>query len=275
MALRVNSNQASLGAQRHLAQVTTRLAGNYRRLSSGLRVASAADDPAGLAISERMRARIASLAQAGRNAQDGISAAQTAEGAQSEIANNLSRMRELAVQAANGTLSTTDRASLDAEFQALIAEIDRVASDTDFNGLSLLDGSQPNMHIQVGTEAFEVVNVSYADLRAAALGLGGDLLTDAAASVAIGVADLAIDQLSSARGVIGAAMNRLSSVIRSNATSRENLTAAESRIRDVDVAFETADLTRNSILQQAAVSVLSQANLQPQIALSLLQGPGR
>jgi len=271
MGLRVNTNVAALTAQRNLASVTGRLQGNFARLSSGLRIASASDDAAGLGISERMRGQIRSLGVAGRNAQDGVSVAQTAEGALSEVNNNLNRMRELAVQAANGTLSTADRATLDTEFQALVTEIDRVASQTTFNGLNLLDGSTASLDVQVGTNAGEVISVGLADTSSGTLGISGlDVTSAANASAALASIDTATDTINTTRGNLGAAQNRLGSAIASIANTRENLSAAESRIRDVDVAWESADLTRNTILQQAAVSVLAQANVQPQLALRLL-----
>ncbi len=271
MGLRVNTNVPSLTAQRNLAAVTGRLQGNFARLSSGLRIATAADDAAGLGVSERMRSQIRSYAVAGRNAQDGISLAQTAEGAMGEISNNLTRMRELAVQSANGTLTTTDRATLDTEFQALITEIGRVASDTTFNGVNLLDGSTSSLDIQVGIDSGDTISVSLSSATTSALGIGSLSVTSTTnASAALATIDTAINTVSTNRGALGAAQNRLNSVVASIANSRENLSAAESRIRDVDVASETADLTRNSILQQAATSVLAQANVQPQLALSLL-----
>ena len=245
--------------------------GNFARLSSGLRIATAADDAAGLGISERMRADIRSYAVAGRNAQDGVSLAQTAEGALNETSNNLIRMRELAVQAANGTLSTTDRATLNTEFTALVSEIDRVASQTSFNGLKLLDGTGTTLTIQVGVDSGETISVGMSDATSSTLGISAlGVTTSAAANTALTAIDSAIDSVTTARGALGAAQNRMGSAIASIANARENLSAAESRIRDVDVAMETADLTRNSILQQAAVSVLGQANVQPQLALSLL-----
>ncbi len=277
MGLRVNTNIISMTAQRQLNTVTGRLAGNFRRLASGLRVASGADDPAGLGISERMRATIRSLEQAGRNGQDGIGLVQTAEGALNEVNSNLVRMRELAIQAANGTLNSGDRVALNLEFQGLISEIDRIADTTDFNGISLLNDTSgtASVDLQIGTEAGEVITVSLLDTTDAGLGLtvaNFDLSSVTNASGALDVIDTAIDSVTAARGGLGASQNRIESTIRSTQVAKENLSAAESRIRDIDVAAETADLTRNSILQQAAVSVLAQANLQPQIALSLLQG---
>ncbi len=272
MGLRVNTNIASMTAQRNLASVSGRLGGNFARLSSGLRIASASDDAAGLGISERMRAQIRSFAVAGRNAQDGVSLAQTAEGAMQELSNNLSRMRELAVQGANGTLNATDRGTLDVEFQQLISEIDRIATQTTFNGVNLLDGTTTSLDIQVGVNAAETITVALADTTATTLAVGAlDVTSVTNANTALAALDLALDNVSTSRGTLGAAQNRMTSAIASISTAKENLAAAESRIRDVDVASETADLTRNSIMQQAAVSVLSQANMQPQLALKLLQ----
>ncbi|HEX6886351.1 MAG TPA: flagellin [Planctomycetota bacterium] len=272
MGLRVNTNIFSLSAQTNLSEVSSRLGGNFSRLSSGLRIAAAADDAAGLGISERMRAQVRSLHQAGRNANDGISLVQTAEGTLNELNGNLVRMRELAIQASNGTLNTGDRAVIDVEFQALIAEIDRVANQATFNGINLFDGSTTTLTFQVGTESGESIDVTLEDLSSATLGLAIDVTNATNAQAALDVIDSAVDTVSNLRGDLGAAQNRMTSTVRSIANAAENLSAAESRIRDVDVAAETADLTRNSILQQAAVSVLAQANVQPQIALSLLQG---
>ena len=271
MGLRVNTNVFSLTAQRNLSAVSSRLSGNFNRLSSGLRIATAADDAAGLGISERMRAQIRSLDQAGRNAQDGISLVQTAEGALGEVNASLLRMRELAVQSSNGTLNTGDRAVLNTEFTALRTEINRIATDTEFNDINLFDASQTSVSIQVGTDSGDTIDVSLSDTTATTLGLNSlSLTTVSNASSSLTAIDAAIDTVTTARGDLGGTQNRLESVVRNIATTSENLSAAESRIRDVDVAAETADLTRNSILQQAALSVLSQANVQPQLALNLL-----
>jgi flagellin len=275
MGLRVNSNISSLNSQRYLSQVTDRLNSNFQRLASGLRIASASDDPAGLGISERMRAQVRSLGQAARNGQDGVSLVQTAEGALNEVNSNLIRMRELAIAAANGTYSTADRSTLDAEFQLLIEEIDRISASTQFNGVNVLSSSAGSVAIQIGTESGDTVDIGLVDSSSSALGLSGatfDLTTVTNATGLLDTLDTAVDALVTTRGNLGAAQNRLQSAIRSIQNAQEKLAAAESRIRDVDVAAETADLTRNSIVQQAAVSVLAQANLQPQIALSLLQG---
>lgn len=271
MGLRVNTNIAAITAQGNLGSITSRLQGNFARLSSGLRIATAADDAAGLGISEKMRSQIRSYAQAGRNAQDGISLVQTAEGALNEVSNILNRMRELSVQAANGTLSTEDRTTIDTEFGALVSEIERVAAQTEFNGITLLDGSATQSLIQVGIDANQTIGVGLQDSTSTTLGITSlDTTSVTNANAAITALDTAIGTVNTARGNLGASQNRLQSAYTSIQSARENLSAAESRIRDVDVAFETADLTRNSILQQAATSVLAQANTQPQLALSLL-----
>jgi flagellin len=271
MGLRVNTNIASLTSQRNLSSVTSRLQGNFARLSSGLRISTAADDAAGLGISEKMRSQVRSFGAAGRNAQDGISLVQTAEGALNEVSNILGRMRELSVQAANGTLSTEDRATINTEFTALTSEVDRIASDTSFNGIQLLDGSAGTADIQVGINSGESIAVTLTDTTSATLAVAAlDTTTAANASTAMAALDTAIGSVNTARGSLGADQNRLQSAYSSIQNVSENLSAAESRIRDVDVAYETADMTRNSILQQAATSVLAQANTQPQLALSLL-----
>ena len=271
MTLRVNTNLFSMTAQKNLALHSDKLGGSFAKLSSGLRITTAADDAAGLGISERMRARIASFGMAQRNAQDGVSLVQTTEGALAEVSSNLIRMRELAIEATNGTLSTADRASLDAEFQALDDEINRIAGEAEFNGIALLDGTTATVSIQVGVDSGQTIDVSLANTQSATLGidaLGVD--TAANADTALAALDTAIDTVVTARGTLGASQNRLGSAIRSISTTVENLSAAESRIRDVDVAKETAELTKNRILQQAATSILAQANSQPQLALSLL-----
>jgi flagellin len=274
MGLRVNTNIASMTAQRNLFTVSSRLQGNFARLSSGLRIANASDDAAGLGISEKMRSQIRSFGVAARNAQDGISMAQTAEGSLNEVSNLLGRMRELAMQSANGTLDATDRATIQVEFLALNDEIERIAQQTQFNGIDLLNNTT-GADIQVGIDAGQIISLSTVDATTAASGLDtAGLFTDTVvnANLALTGLDAAIDTVNTARGQIGSDQNRLGSALSSILNVRENLAAAESRIRDVDVASETADLTRNSIMQQAAVSILGQANVQPQLALSLLGG---
>jgi flagellin len=274
MGLRVNTNVASINAQRNLSVATGRLETNYRRLATGLRVATAADDAAGLAISERLRAQVRSLDQAKRNANDGISMVQTAEGALSEVSSILTRLRELSVQAANGTVSGQDKTTLNEEFRSLVDEIDRIGKSTEFNGIKLLDGtsSTVSFHVGFGTTAgvdsvTVTLNAALATtltLNSLSIGPTGDT------SAAIGAIDAAINAVSGLRGRLGAVQNRLGSTISNLSVTAENLTAAESRVRDVDVAYETAQLTRNSILQQASIAILAQSNSQPQSALRLL-----
>ncbi|MBL8738350.1 MAG: flagellin FliC [Planctomycetes bacterium] len=274
MALTVNTNLASIQAQRSLSRLTDQLGQSFRRLSTGLRIASAADDAAGLAISERLRAQVRSLDQARRNANDGISMVQTAEGALDESGNLLIRLRELAVQASNGSVSAADRDTLQQEFGDLVDEIDRIAQSTEFNDIKLLDGSQAavSFHVGIGTTAgVDTLSVSLDSARSADLGIDTlDIGSTGDPLAAIDALDDAIDDVSGLRGRLGATQNRLGSTIANLAVQSENLTAAESRIRDVDVAYETAQLTRLQILQQAAVSVLGQSNALPQAALRLL-----
>ena len=271
MGLRVNSNLLSFNAQKNLQNVTNRLGGNFARLSSGLRITSAADDAAGLGISERMRADIRSYGQAARNAQDGISMVQTAEGAMNEIGNNLGRLRELAVQASNETLSADDRTAIGEEFSELLSEIDRIAGDVEFNGTNLLSANA-TVSIQVGIDATDVdIDLSFTGVDTTDLSINALTVDSAAnAGTALSAIDTAVNTVNNSRAELGASQNRLQSAFRSITNTRENLIASESRIRDVDVAAESADLSRNSILQQAATSVLAQANANPQLALSLL-----
>jgi flagellin len=276
MSLRIQTNIASLNAQRNLANATEKLGGSYRRLSTGLRITSAADDAAGLAISERLRAQVRSIQQAERNANDGISLTQVAEGALNEVNGILVRMRELAIQAANDTLGPEDKDTVNDEFQQIIGEIDRISQATEFSGFNLLDGSNGTVSLHIGpgtTAGVDTIDVTLDSVRATdlsldALSIGSTGDTDAA----LNAIDAAINSVSQLRGRFGSTENRLQSTISQLRIGAEKLSAAESRIRDVDIAKETADLTKNSILQQAAISVLSQANVQPQAALSLLGG---
>ncbi len=274
MGLRINTNIASMTAQRSLAQVTDRLAGRYRRLATGLRIATAADDAAGLAISERLRAQVRSLDQARRNAADGISLVQTGEGSLNEVGNILLRLRELAVQASNGTMSSTDRQTLDDEFAQLVKEVDRIGRGTEFNGIKLLDGSASTVVFQIGFGTDDNIDRLAAGLSpvlATTLGLDVLGITNVAnARSSLSAIDDAINRVSSTRGRFGAMQNRLESTIRYLGVQAENLAAAESRIRDVDFAHETAEMAKDQILQQAAIAMLAQANSQPQLALRLL-----
>ncbi|MCA8952765.1 MAG: flagellin FliC [Planctomycetes bacterium] len=275
MGLRVNTNIASINAQRNTALVTARLQRNYNRLSTGLRISTAADDAAGLAISERLRSQVRSLNQASRNANDGISLVQVGEGALNEVSNILVRLRELTIQAANGSSSTDDKNTISEEFDSLVNEINRIAQSTEFNGIRLLDGSASSVTFQVGINTVvgvDALDVTLTPSLATSLGLNSvDVGSGGDTSLAIAAIDGAINQVSQLRGKFGSLQNRLQSTIANLGVTAESLSAAESRIRDVDVAYETAELTRNSILQQASISILSQANQQPQAALQLLQ----
>ncbi len=274
MGLRINNNIASLNAQRNLSRSQESLGRTFERLSSGLRITRASDDAAGLAISERLRSRIRSLNQAGRNANDGVSLVQTAEGALDEVSNILVRLRELAIQSSSDTVSNDDKETLDTEFQSLVGEIDRIAQVTAFNGTSLLDGSDTSVSVRVaeGTASVDSIAVTLESIRTSALTINSlDIGSGGNTTTAITNLDAAINAVARIRGNLGASQNRLETAIASIANTAANLQAAESRIRDVDVASETAILTRNSILQQAAVSILAQANAAPQVALSLLR----
>ncbi len=274
MGLRVNTNIASFNAQRNLLAVNKRLFRNFQHLSTGLRISTASDDSAGLAISERLRAQIRSLAQAERNANDGVSLVQTGEGALNEVSNILVRLRELAVQASNGSVSDNDKDTLQEEFSALVSEVNRIARSTEFNGIHLLDGSTTTASFQVGIgtdSSINQISVSLSPALSTSLGLSTlNIGSTGDTSFAISQIDSAINTVSQLRGDFGAIQNRLNSTISNLGSARENLSAAQSRIRDVDVAYETAQLTRNSILQQAAISILAQANMGPQAALKLL-----
>lgn len=277
MGLRVNNNTSSINAQRNLVNTTTSLQRSLSRLSSGLRITRAADDAAGLAISERFRADIRSIGQAQRNANDGISLLQIGEGALNEVSNILIRQRELAIQAANGTLGQEERDTVNTEFQDLTAEIDRIAAVTQFNGTFLLGGatsgnSSVTFQIGIDNTSNDRITISTVNATTSAIGITSAtaVSTAAGAQSALGVLDSAIAQIASLRATFGTVQNRLESAIRSLAVAQENSTAAESRIRDVDFASETAELTRNQVLQQAGISVLAQANVSSQAALSLL-----
>ncbi|MEE9384451.1 MAG: flagellin [Nannocystaceae bacterium] len=275
MSISINTNVTSLFAQKNLGGAINGLGKSMTRLSSGLRVMNAADDAAGLAISEDFKAKIRSLNQAGRNANDGVSLSQTADGALGEIGNMLGRMRELAVQSRNGTLNTTQRGYLDGEFQELKSEVDRIASTTEFNGVQLLDGTQSggvSFQVGAGTTANDRLTLSIATTTSTALSINSSTIGGtAAADAAIAKLDIAIDAVSTRRAGVGSMQNRLAVTMSNLQTYSTNLEAANSRIVDVDVAAETARLTRQQILVQAGASMLAQANQGPQIALSLLR----
>ncbi len=274
MALTINTNVASLNVQRNLSSSNNNLATSLQRLSTGLRVNSAKDDAAGLAISERFTAQIRGLNQGARNAADGISLAQTGEAALKEIAGNMQRIRELAVQSINSTNSVADRDALQLEVAALGAEITRVITTTNFNGTALLNAGA-TLAFQVGANNGQTVNITTTDLTAGVAAFTGANVggaTGAAdAATLLTNADAAFTAVNTARATFGAAQNRFESIITSAQTTSENLSAARGRIVDADFAAETATLTRNQILQQAGVAMLSQANALPQAALGLLR----
>jgi flagellin len=273
--LSIRSNIGSLDAQRNLTNSSTMLSDSFAKLSSGYRITKAGDDAAGLGISSNLEAQITSFNQANRNAQDAQSLIQTAEGSLNQTTQLLSRMRELAMQSASAGVGNTERGYVQTENSALITEIDRIANAAEFNGQALLN-SGTSLTFQVGIRnvaANDQIAVSTVDATATTLGVNGiDLSTQTAAQAALSVIDAAIVSVSTARAGFGAAGNRLSSVIQTIQTSSESLSAADSRIRDVDVAAETSQMSRTQVMMQAGVSVLSQANQAPQLALKLLQG---
>jgi len=281
MAITLATNVDTASVLRNLDKTQRLVSLNIQKLSSGLRITKAGDDAAGLAISEQLKGLIRGFAQAQRNGQDGISMTQVAEGALNEIHGALIRMRELAVQSANGTNSDTTRSFIHQEYSALRSEIDRISNSTDFNGSKLLNTSA-NFSFQVGAFALtseNSISVSMLDMNTTALGgsvvgtslAGTSVSTLGVALEAISSIDQAITDISTQRGRLGAAQNRLTLAIDNLASSRENLLAANSRVRDVDVATETSEFTRNQILGQAGVSVLAQANQLPSVGLSLLR----
>ena len=271
MALVVNSNIASLNSQRQLNAATNELQTNYQRLSSGKRINSAKDDAAGLQISSRLTAQINGLNQASRNANDGISLAQTAEGALDEYTNSLHRMRTLAVQSSNGSNNSTDRAALNSEFAELSLELTRISVDTEFGGVKLLDTSYDEA-FQIGANKGQTITIQIsANLSAGGVSVSQGVSTFTKAQSVIAKIDAALATVNGVRADLGAKQNRFSSIIRSNDNTSENVSASRSRIEDTDFAAETASLARSSVLQQASSSMLAQANQQPQIALSLLQ----
>lgn len=273
MAMGINTNVSSLNAQRNLSTSQASLANSLQRLSSGLRINSAKDDAAGLAISERFTAQIRGLNVAVRNANDGVSLAQTAEGALGSVTENLQRIRELAVQSANATNSASDRDALQAEVDQLIAEIDRVATQTKFNGVALLDGSFSAQDFQVGANSGDTITLdAITDATTATLGVDAvDIGDGGDPAAALGLVDTALDTINSARATLGAVQNRFESTIANLQTAAENMSAARSRIQDADFAAETAELTRTQILQQAGMAMVAQANAAPQNVLTLLQ----
>jgi flagellin len=277
MGISLLTNTASLNAQRNLTKTSHSLASNFSKLSSGQRINTAGDDAAGLAISERMKSQIRSMSQAERNANDGISLLQTAEGALNENGGILIRMRELAMQSSNGTLGSTDRSALQTEFKQLTDEIDRIAEVTEFNGQKLLNGDNASFSFQVGigNTADDTIDATMVSMTAADYGIDTLDISGAdpsAAQAALQQIDAAIEKTSSSRADLGSTQNRLQVTVSNLQSANTNLSAANSRIRDVDVADESASMTKNNILSQAGIAVLSQANQLPSMALSLLRG---
>ncbi len=276
MGLRVNTNISSLMAQRSLGTTKQNLDKHLQRLSSGSRINSAGDDAAGLAISENLRAQIRGFKQAKRNAQDGISLIQVSEGGLNEVSNILVRLRELSIQSASDTIGDRERSFTDREFQALKSEMDRIAASTSFNGTPLLNGQAGIFEIQVGTGNNPLTDrVTYdgqgADVTLQSLGMVGEsVATKQGSQLSLGVIDGALNHVNQIRADLGAMQNRLQSTINNLGVNEENLAAANSRIRDADLAEEVSEMTKNNILMQAGISVLGQANNSIQSTLKLL-----
>jgi flagellin len=277
MGLRISTNIAAMGAQRNLSSQTVDQAKAFNRLSSGNRITSAGDDAAGLSISENLKAQIRSMRQAERNANDGISFVQVAEGGLSEVGNILTRLRELSIQAASDTIGDRERGFIDKEYQSLKAEIDRIANSTNFNGTPLLNGQSKKdvLEIQVGARNNDAdrikFQVSEYDVRTDKIGIAGitsNSIDDARES--IDKIDEAIARITGSRAGLGAMQNKLQSTVNTIGIAKENLAAARSRIADTDIAEDATMLTQKMILQQAGTAVLAQANQSPQLALKLL-----
>lgn len=274
MGLRINTNLAAMSAGRALQNSSTDQAKSFQRLATGNRITSAGDDAAGLSIGENLRAQVRSLGQAERNANDGISFVQVAEGGMNEIGNILVRMRELGIQAASDTIGDTERGFIDKEIQSLKQEVDRIANVTTFNGTPLLNGDAGrDLHFQVGARKDDRIEFRPDDynVKADRLGISGiDYKSTDSAREALDNIDQAMTLVSGARAELGANQNKLQSTVNNLAVQKENLSAARSRIVDTDVALETSNLVKGNILQQAGISVLSQANMAPTSALKLL-----
>ena len=270
----INHNMNALNAHRNMGINNTAAGKSMEKLSSGLRINRAGDDAAGLSISEKMRGQIRGLQQASRNSQDGISMIQTAEGALNETHSILQRMRELAVQAANDTNVTADRSSIQDELTALTAEVDRISTQTEFNTQKMFSAESTSVTFQVGANCGQTIDVTFCNMGSASLGITSasvNVASSSQATAAISVINNAITKVSSERSKLGAVQNRLEHTIANVDNAAENLTAAESRVRDVDMAKEMMAFSKNNILQQAAQAMLSQANQQPQNVLQLLR----
>ncbi|MBE1302216.1 MAG: flagellin FliC [Alteromonadaceae bacterium] len=275
MSLFVNTNVSSLNAQRQLFDSGNALSTSFERLSSGFRINRAADDAAGLQITDRFTSQIQGLNQSVRNANDAISLVQTAEGALAETTTSLQRIRQLAIQSQNGINSSADKTALQQEVTALVAELSRIGTDTQFAGNNILSGTF-SAAFQVGANAGQTISVNLSSTGGASFGASGlgvstvDITTSSGASAALTSIDSAISSIGAQRAELGALQNRFQSTIRNLSNVVENLSGAKSRIKDTDFATETANLTRNQIIQQASTTVLAQANQRPQSALSLL-----
>ncbi|MBM7097239.1 MULTISPECIES: flagellin [Alteribacter] len=268
--MKINNNIQALNAYRNLFENQTKTSKNLEKLSSGLRINRAADDAAGLAISEKMRSQIRGLKQAERNALDGISLIQTAEGALTEVHSMLQRMRELAVQGANDTNTPEDREQIQKEITQLVEEIDSISEKTEFNTQTLLDGTTENFVFQIGPNADQTVTINIDEMNTEKLGIN-QIDVEEGAEEAITLLDAAINKISDLRSELGAVQNRLEHTINNLQVTHENLTSSESRIRDADMALEMTEFTRNNILNQSATAMLAQANQLPQGVLQLLQ----
>lgn len=267
--MRINNNLMAINAHRQLGINATNQTKSLEKLSSGLRINRAADDAAGLSISEKMRGQIRGLNQAQRNAQDGISLLQTAEGALNEVSSMLTRMKELAVQRQNDTYNTNDTTNMDEEMKALITEIGNIEDKTSFNDKKLLDGTTTTVDIQINHASGDTMSMTMVNLGTQMGSI--NIATPNAADATLGNIEDAIEAIGTARAQLGAYQNRLEHTVNNLGTTTENLTAAESRIRDVDMAKEMMEFTKNNILNQAATSMLAQANQAPQGVLSLLR----
>ena len=276
MGLRINTNIQALAAQRFLSINTENQKSALDHISSGSRINKAGDDAAGLAISEKLKAEIRSLRQAGRNANDGVSLIQVAEGGMNEISNILIRMRELSIQASSDTIGTVERGFVDKEIQQLKAEVDRISSSTEFDGYKLLNGTSAPLEVQVGTKNNPLLDrITYDSSTLAvssdALGIGTvSTQSKESSQINLQMLDSAIEKLNGNRSTLGALQNRLNSTINNLSIYKENLEAANSRIRDTDMAEASSDLVKQNILAQTNVAILAQANQVPQLALKLL-----
>jgi len=274
MSLRINHNISAINTHRQLVKTDTALSQSLERLSSGLRINRAADDSAGLAISQRLRSQVDGLNMASKNADQAKNIVQTAEGFLTEVHNMLGRMRELAVQAASDTVTAADRTSLDAEFSSLRDEIDRISLAAQYNGKRLLDGTFTDQKFQIGANgtAENQIAISIASTDSTALGLAGSALTDLNTAVAaIGQMDTVIDNVSAVRSNLGTIQNRLAYTVASVDNASENLASSESTIRDLDISNEITNFTKSQILTQAGMSMLAQANAVPQNVLALFR----